>query len=84
MAQGWTVSLRSLKFMVAPIPPLPTLKMFLVLFLPAAPPTRGTLPLHSTFQLKEQVRQSCCLHGKVSSRLCRWCLPSFTVLSPLN
>lgn len=41
MAQGRTVGLCGLKFMVAPVPPIPTLKMFLVLFLPATPLTRG-------------------------------------------
>lgn len=48
MAQGWTVGLCSLKFVVAPVPPVRTLKMFLVLFLPATPLPRGdaTPPLH--------------------------------------
>lgn len=41
MTQGRTVGLGGLKFMVAPVPPIPTLKMFLVLFLPATPLTRG-------------------------------------------
>lgn len=41
MAQGWTVGLCGLKLVVAPVPPIPTLKMFLVLFLPSTPLPRG-------------------------------------------
>lgn len=83
MAQGWRVDLCRLKFMVAPVPPVPTLKMFLVLFLPATPLPWGdaTPPLRLPAKRTGKA-ELLPARKKVPSRLRRWHLLSFAVLSP--